>query len=383
MSPSADGRNASALVPRRPGRPLSAGIDIRSTFAPTLLVVAAVYGLLLKIALAAGLFGIWLAILVTLSLWRFAYAVLHDVARGRRDPPAPGPETANPVQELSLVLHAGLYLLLTWLFATTPFVGEEVPGEIVRWLCLGIVLAVFPASAAVMGITGNIAAAMNPFAFGAVIRVLGGRYLALMAACAALTVSATLTVGALGSSGVLTSLLGYVVSVWAFLALFALIGAAICAQRADFDLITDSDAMEARDVRDRERAWESALHRAYASIRSGHADRGYDTIRELIAAERDSLDVYDWIFSRMLLWEDRRHGLALAERFVGRLAEEKRYGAALELIDQCRALDAAFRPPAASAAALSAYARTIGRPRLADELATLLPSAAALETERN
>lgn len=351
----------------------SRSIDVRPMFGSTLLVVAAAYGLLLYVALRAGLFGIPLALLVALSLWRFAYAVLRDVARGRRNLPAPGPETANPVQELSLALHGMMFTLLALLLGTTPLFGEGVSAAVLRWLCIGALLLVFPASATVMGVSGDIAAAMNPVAFGAVIRGLGSRYLLLMAACLALVVAAASTAGVLASGGAFWPLLGHVVSVWAYLALFALIGSAIFARRADLDLSADLDVIEMRDARDRDRQRRDALDRAYASIRSGYADRGYRTIEELIAAERESLEIYDWIFNRMLDWEDRRHALALAGRFVARLAAEERYGTALRLIDQCRAVDAAFNPPPASAATLGAYARAIGRPRLAAELDALRP----------
>jgi len=144
--------------------------------------------------------------------------------------------------------------------------------------------------------------------------------------------------------------------------------AAIYAQRADFDLPGDLDVREDRDRQDRERVWKQALDRAYASIRSGFTDKGYSTVRELIAAERDSLEIYQWVFNRMLEWREQQHALELGRPFVVRLVQEKREQTALALIDQCRRLSPKFTIPP-EAAALSAYARAIGRPRLADELA--------------
>ena len=55
----------------------------------TVLVTSAVYGALLVLSVRAGLFGIWLLILLGLSLWRYAYAVLSGVAQGRARLPPP------------------------------------------------------------------------------------------------------------------------------------------------------------------------------------------------------------------------------------------------------------------------------------------------------
>ena len=50
---------------------------------PTLLTVTVIYGLLFAIALRAGLFGIWLLVLLRTSLSRFGYVVLRAMAQGR------------------------------------------------------------------------------------------------------------------------------------------------------------------------------------------------------------------------------------------------------------------------------------------------------------
>jgi len=343
-------------------------VDLRPLGNSTLLVVAATYGVLLQIAAQAGILGFLLGYMVSLSLCRYGYAVLHDVARGRRVLPTPGLETMNPWTELSLALHFTLFALLAYLCATTPLLGDGLLAAAVHYLGLGVVLGVYPASAAVLGITRSVTAALNPMSFGAVIGVMKERYALLLGMCALLAIGVGLAETLVATMGFLAPVLGMIVSTWAYLALFALIGAAIYAQRADFDLPGDLDVREDRDRQDRERVWKQALDRAYASIRSGFTDKGYSTVRELIAAERDSLEIYQWVFNRMLEWREQQHALELGRPFVVRLVQEKREQTALALIDQCRRLSPKFTIPP-EAAALSAYARAIGRPRLADELA--------------
>jgi len=350
-------------------------VDLRPLRSSTLLVVAATYGILLQIASQAGFFGFMLWIMVTLSLYRYGYAVLRDIARGRYNFPPPGPETMNPWGEWALATHFMFFAALAYLCATTPLLGTGWLAAAVHYLGLGAVLAVFPASAAVMGLTSNLGAALSPKSFGTVIVVLKTRYAALLGMCLLLAVAVGVTETVVVPwAGFLAPVLGQMVSAWSTLALFALIGAAIHAQREDFDLPAELDVREERDRQDRERVWKSALDRAYASIRSGFVERGYGTVKELIASEREGLEIYQWVFNRMLDWEQPQHALELGRRFVARLVADGRRQNALALIDQCRQLSPSFAIPP-EAAALSDFARAMGRPRLAAELAALAPQA--------
>jgi hypothetical protein len=58
----------------------------------------------------------------------------------------------------------------------------------------------------------------------------------------------------------------------------------------------------------------------------------------------------------------------LGERFARRLWDAGRKVDALELAQRCRKLSPSFSPPAAFTTELAAYARELGRHRLADDL---------------
>jgi hypothetical protein len=342
-------------------------------FNSTILLVAIVYGVVLRIALAAKLFGFLLWIMITLSLFRFAYHLLHEVALGRTYITPPDLESTNPVGDLSFALHGALFTLSPVMFVLMPrIIGEGAAAEYIRALGLIVVLGTFPASVAVMSMTRNAAAALNPVAIGSVIRVLRLNYVALLAWCCAVVAVAALASWLLGGG---LGILDQIISVWGFLALFALVGSAIRAHRAEFDFRDVDDIRAQHGVDDRQREWQRALDQAYASIRSGFVEQGYTTIKKLLAAEGDSLDVYQWVFNRMLEWQEKKYALDLAKRFVVRLLEEKRERAALDLIVQSRLLSSTFEVPPEVAGPLSAYARTLGRPKLADDLAALSPRA--------
>jgi hypothetical protein len=348
-------------------------MDPKPIFNATILITAVVYGFVLWIAFQAKLFGFAIGWMITLSLFRFSYHVLREVALGRKNITPPDLESTNPVAESPLVLHATLYALLPVMFWLMPRIIDGPAGEYVRVLGLILVLGTFPASVAVMAMTRNAAAALNPVSIGTVIKVLRGDYLILLAWCGAVVILANVAAWLIGAGGVVDEVIG----VWGFLALFALVGSAIRAHRADFDY-ADVDEIRAQHAEeDRRRAWHSAVDRAYASIRSGFVDQGYNTLKQIIAAEGDSLEIYQWVFNRMLDWQEHKFALDLARRFVVRLVEEKREQAALDLIQQCRRLSPTFEVPPEIAAKLSAYARSIGRPKLAEELAAAAAEAPA------
>jgi hypothetical protein len=359
-------------------------MDPKPIFNSTLLITSVVYGVLrwigwpngiMGVLRAEGLFGFLIGFMITLSMFRFAYHLLREVALGRKYITPPDLESTNPVGETSFALHAALYTLLPMMLLLMPrIMGPGAAAEYIRAIGLLVVVGTFPASIAVMAMTRNPGAALSPASIGAVIKVMRADYLLLLGWCAAVLGLAALAEALFGGgSGIIDN----IIEVWGFLALFALVGSAIRAHRAAFDY-ADVDEIRAQHAEDdRRRAWHSAVDRAYASIRSGFVDQGYNTLKQLIASEHDSLEIYQWVFNRMLDWQEQKFALDLARRFLIRLVEEKHEQAALDLIQQCRRLSPTFEVPAEIAAKLSAYARTVGRPRLAEELAAAATAAAA------
>lgn len=328
----------------------------------TVIATAVVYGLLLRIAGLAGFFGFLLWFMVTLSLWRYGYAVLRHVASGWNRFPPPELESMNPFGEFAVVFHSALFALLFYMLATTPFIEG-----VLRWSLLAIVLAVFPASAAIMAMTRNAGAALNPASLASLIRDLGADYPKLLAVSVALGALLVFADWAAERSWLL-AFVGEMVAVWTVLALFLATGAALRAHRSDFDLLEAADDSQQRDDRRRHAEWQRDLDRAYASVRSGLPAQAYRTVKELIASEGDSLEIYQWTFNGMLAWDDSKHAVLLGERFAARLWQAGRKVDALELAERCRKLSPSFVPPPAFVAELAAYARSIGRERIADEL---------------
>jgi hypothetical protein len=331
----------------------------------TVIVVAIVYAFLLPMSLFAGFYGVALLFMLLLSMWRYCYSILRHVARGWNNFPPPGVEMMNIFGEIAVVFHFMFFGGLTVLFVTTPFISAPL-----RVLGLGIVAAVFPASAAVMGMTNSLLAALTPGSVWTIARELGADYVKLVAACVLLFTLGFISV-LLGSVSWLLAVFGNVLAVWTMFALFLAIGAALRAHRFEFDLLEGADDAEERDERERHKEWQRTADRAYASVRSGLPAQAYRTIKELIESEKDSLEIYQWTFNAMLAWDESKHAAMLGERFAKQLWDAGRKVDALELAQRCRKLSPSFVPPAAFTVELAAYARELGRHRLADDLTEL------------
>ena len=328
----------------------------------TVIMTAIVYGFLLRLAEAAGFFGLLLRLLITLSLFRYGYSVLRHVANGWNHFPPPDIESTNPFGELTVVMHSVLFGTLLYLLASTPFVEGAV-----RWPALALVAGVFPASAAIMAMTRNAGAALNPAGIASLVGDLGVDYGKLLAVSLLLSAFMALTSDVPWYLGIFAEM----ASVWASLALFLATGATLRAHRFELDLMQGLDDAEQRAEEERHAQWQKTLDRAYASVRSGLPAQAYRTVKELLDGEGDSLEAYQWTFNGMLAWDEPKHAAMLGERFAKRLWDEGRKHDALELAQRCRKLSPSFVPPAAFTAELAAYARELGRHRLADDLAEL------------
>jgi hypothetical protein len=355
------------------GRCYCRGVDPKVLSSSSLLIAAAFYGLLLAIAGAAGLFGIWLGVLLTLSLWRYSYQVLRAVARGQREIAPPELETLNPVGEFRLVVHFVAFPLLVVALRTVMPFGDDPSGEALNAAAVLVVLALFPASAMAIALTASLEAAFDPRGVWRIIARLGRSYWTLVVALLGLLLATELVSAELLSTiafgGVLRPMLG----VWAVLTAFALIGTLLRANRHQFQIPGDHETDEERRSRLLREEWRRDLDLAYGSIRSGLVAEGYQTLRKLTARHADGAEVCYWLFENMVDWEDRRHALWLAEGMIGRHCEAGELYPALELFSRCRALEPGFAVAPEVTAALATFARSIGRHGLAEELGSVSP----------
>ena len=339
---------------------------------PTIGTVAIVYGILLALAAAAGLFGIWLGILVLLSLWRFGYATLKAMAQGR-DPATPGIETMSPVGELPLVLHLVLFPgVVCWYLFTTYMLADDSPSALAYGL-IGLTIVVFPASAALMGINHSLPNALNPINVAGVIKGLGKRYLVLLIACAIVFICAAIAWTILIAQwNMLLAMVAYGVAVWAHLVLFGLIGVAIYSARDIFSIPGLAESKQARQQRwaeeDKRARWRSELDIIYGHWRSDAHGKANLALRKLIESEPDAREVLPWLFENTLAWRDKSCALSIARPLIRQLIADGREPDAIAIVQRCRRHADSLTLQPGDAALLAAHARNLGQLGLADEI---------------
>jgi hypothetical protein len=269
----------------------------------------------------------------------------------------------NPVGEWSLFWHFVAFPGL--IIATFPF---QPFGFVVAVL----VVAVFPASAALIAITSSLQQAFNPAAIAGFARTLGSDYVSLVLGCIAMVAGAlVLQAYVIPAFGVFSLLLGLMVELWGLLATFALIGTAVRRHRLEFEILGELVPQEDAALARRHAEWKKTLDIAYASFRSGLNPAGYKTLRELVDANGDSIEVNYWLLENMLDWEQKRFAIDVASKLIPRLIARDEKGDkahALELYHRCRRRVPEFRLPAAEADELAAHARSVGQTGIAAEL---------------
>ena len=327
---------------------------------PTIIATAAVYGLLAWIASMAGLFGLWLGLLLFFSLWRYCYTVLLAVAQGHSRIPPPDIDSMNPIGKWAWFWHWFFFPGLV--IATAPY---QPLGAVVAVLAA----IVFPASAALMGATSNIAAAFNPSALIFFARKLGRDYWLLVFGFVVIAAGAVaVVVWVIPFLGFFASIASYMVIIWALLACFALIGTGLRAHRLDFHIAGEVKPREERVRQQQHDDWRRTLDIAYASFRSGILVSGYNTLHRLVDANGDSIEVNYWLVENMLEWRDKKFALEVATKLFPRLVARGDLAEAFELYKRCRRRVPEFRPESSDAAKIGEYAAAIGQAGIAVEL---------------
>lgn len=327
---------------------------------PTIIATSIVYGILGWIALKAGMFGIWLGLLLFVSYWRYSYSVLRAVAQGRKRIPPPDIDSMNPIGHWYLLSHFLFFPGLV--LATAPY---QPLGLVVAIL----VALIFPASAAVVGLTHSLNQGFSPSALIEFRRTLGADYWKLAIGCAGITLGGNLMVSTVAPVfGPFALILSFVVELWALLGMFALIGSALRAHRLEFEIVGELKPAEERKLEQQHAEWKKSLDIAYGSFRSGLLSAGYKTVRDLIVQNGDSLDVNYWLVENMLEWQDKKFAIELASKLMPRLLESGDAAAALDLYRRLRRYNLAFSLTPEQSGQLGAHAAAYGQTGLAAEL---------------
>lgn len=309
------------------------------------------FSLLLTLANASGLFGIVLGIILVPAMFRYLLMLLEARTYGRT-PPVAGLELFSVVENFWTLAPLVILAVSIW---GGYWLGQNVSPMAARAFSV-VLLAIAPASLAVLAITQSAAQALNPVAVSRMLRALGRGYWIIPAAVAAVCVLAL----ALSRAGAPAFVLTAVVLYGAVLS-FTLTGALLHANGVKISLTVEGVAEGDGDDEDedpRTRARRRVLNHAYGFFSRDNRAGALAHVRSALRDETDVDSAYYWYFSEMLKWESKDAALMLAQtRLTGLLAEERGVEA-VKLISRCLLENPRFRPlPGDLDAALQMAAR--------------------------
>jgi len=327
----------------------------------SVLIAMATFFLLASLAWAAGLFGIWLLLIVFTALIR--YLVLVAEARANDlDVAPPGIEYFSLVGNFWTLFPVLPVAAAAMLVAeTSKSLGSSAA------LALALTFAfVLPASVAVLVISHSVIESLNPVAAWRLIKNTWPEYL-YAPLTAGLLPLALMTFGQL-PAWVMTLIVLYLLT-----AFFAVIGAItrrenlVHAVDIPEPLEVDAAELDARLERHREKV----LNHAYGFVSRGNRAGGLAHIDDWIRQDPDPERAWPWFLEQMLKWESSDHALFFAQRYLDRLLAAGEDLKAVKLMLRGRLLNPEFRPTAQYLDAAIEAAHTCDNDELAQALKRL------------
>lgn len=317
--------------------------------------------LLITLALSAGVFGIWLLVVVAPALFRYLVMIAQARARGV-DAQPPGVEFFSLVDNF-------------WtLFPVVPVIGVVLGYEILTMDVGPAVAAAFgmaaaaivPAVMAVLVITQSPTQSMNPVAIATIIRETGNAYwYAPFTLLLVFCVSPFL--------GWLPSWIQTLLELYLLFAFYAVTGA-ITREKKLIDEVYIDDPLEPdveKQVSDLEKTRAGVLSHAYGFVSRGNRDGGLRHVNAWLQQDPDPEAAWAWFFERMTEWENNESALYFAQHYVAHLLATNDLSRVNKVILRCQAINERFRPFADDMPAAIQAAERCGNPELAERLKRL------------
>jgi len=296
---------------------------------------------------AAGLIGIWLAVLVVPAMFRYLIMLAQARARGIEAAP-PGIEYFSPVGNWWTLFPAvpAIVVAFGWELAAGSY------GQGAGLLVGLLAAAVVPAMMAVLVITQSPAQALNPLALITLARECGAGY--WFAPATLVLVFAVPMI-----LDWLPDWLQSLVELYLIFAFYAVTGS-IMRHRNLIDEVYIDDPLEPevdQQLSDLDQQRTSILNHAYGFVSRGNREGGLGHIYTWLQEDPDPEQAWSWFFEQMMKWEQGQSALFFAQRYLSHLLAIDEPVRAVKLLLRCQLADETFRPfredfPAAIDAAL-------------------------------
>jgi hypothetical protein len=297
----------------------------------------------LKLCSLSWLFGLPLLLVLLSCLYSYGYVLLEQVAHGAREPPVLDLEMVNPLSQGRPLLQLGIVLVLFLaLRALASYAG------LAPTLALGaLAFAALPASMAVLAVGDAGWEAISPLALWRLARALGSAYLFIVA----VTVLVGCGFVALAWFEMLPTWLRGMLAIYAWLALYAVIGGALYEHRHEVGL----EAIHSPENRGRalahhhDRERERFVDGLFAQVRNGNPAGAWAAIDKDLGAHGQASARYEWLLQRLGALDDQRLASRLAQDYIHRLLG-KDNGRVVEIVRERLSLDPQFQMRSAAEA---------------------------------
>ena len=304
--------------------------------APLLLIV--IFSVLLSLASRAGLFGLPLMLILLPWFFTYAFVLLDHTTDGVDEPPVLSIEMINPVREQrSLVL---LIIVVAMFFVSNA--ASYWFGPALGALLAFAIVFILPAVIGVQGATGSLWQSLN---LSRCLRLIGtlGRDYGVIVVCAAVLLGVAFVVLRMPS---LPLIVRVAFTMYAWLALFAIIGGVLFERRLDIglDAAYSPERIDGKKAADVEHERNRLVDRIYAEWRGGSHVTACITVTELLRQSTAPGDELEWLYAKTSQWPDVRLPSQLAQAWLPYLFAAKRNGRVLEVLKERLAADPSFRP---------------------------------------
>ena len=316
------------------------------------------FWLLVCLAAAAGMLGVWLAIVIVPALFRYLINLVETIGRGLKVEPL-GTEFFRWFDDWWSLLPAVVVIAIAW----ASYEIHLSAGVTVMTVFIIVMGSLYPAMLAVLSVTHSPLQAISPIALFNMLRSVGPMYLIAPLYLAFIVFLSTLMPRLPFMAELLLELL-------LVFSLHAVIGCLI-EPHAIFDDVYIPEPVERTETQvssDIEKARANALTYAYGLINRGNRDGGFKHLFEWITNDPEVPAAWAWYFTRMLQWENKQPALFLAQHYIQDMLKYGENIPALKLIMRCRLIDETFRPLAEDLPTAIHLAETHGN----NELATVL-----------
>lgn len=313
--------------------------ELRFPLSDMVVLIAIVsFTLLTLLAREAGALGLWLAVILVPALCRYLLMLLEAKAHGRSAPVA-GIETFNPIDNFWSLTPLVLIALSIWGSVLLHAQGSPLTG---RAFALALI-AVLPASAAVLALTRSPFESLDPRAIVRMMIACGPAY---VLAPASLLLSGTIIglLEAVGAPVIVTVAATY----YATFLVFTLTGSLLFERNVQLSIsIPEPLAPDENVANDRrQQARRAVLTHAYGFFVRDNRSGAIAHLQDALRGEAHDDEAWRWYLGEMFKWETKDGALMLAQHYLHRLLQQDRDVEAVKLMSRCLLEDPRFRPSA-------------------------------------